>query len=284
MSLHWYPGHMAAALRAIRENAGLVDVIVEVTDARAPAITRDPALAKISSKPRVIALAKADLAETGVTLRWAERLRREGTPAYPVNARTGEGVIDLLKGCKPLLGERARRRRAGSVGGALRVMVVGVPNVGKSSLINRMTSGRSARTGAAPGVTRGKQWVRTAEGLEVLDLPGTLRLRKVSPSDMFKLAILGIIPETSYDAYQMAIDTVCFLAAGHGPALAALVATAGESAAPSTGVPAGEVIAQIGRAKGFLVKGGGVDLLRTATWFLGCIREGKTGRLSLETP
>ncbi|MGE5484856.1 MAG: ribosome biogenesis GTPase YlqF [Ignavibacteriales bacterium] len=276
MSLHWYPGHMAAALRAIRENAKLVDVIIEVVDARAPAITRDPAVSKISSRPRVIALAKADLAETGVTRRWAERLRSQGTPAYPVNARSGEGVIDLLKGCKPLLGERARRQRAGSGGRALRVMVVGVPNVGKSSLINRMTSGRSARTGAAPGVTRGKQWVRTAEGLEVLDLPGVLRLGKVSSSDMFKLAVLGIIPETSYDPYQMALDTVRFLSAAHGAVLAALGATAGASAE--------EVIAGIGRAKGFLARGGEVDLVRTATWFLGQIREGKAGRLSLETP
>jgi len=280
LSPQWYPGHMASAMRAIRENTRLVDVVIEVVDARAPRISRDPGISRISSKPRVIALAKADLADPIATQQWIEQFKSEGTPAYPVDARSGEGVADLLRGCRLLFGERARQPASGGGGRPMRVMVVGVPNVGKSSLINRMTSGASARTGAMPGVTRGKQWVRTMEGIEVLDLPGVLRPGRIAGSESFKLALLGIIPETAYDPSDVMVRAIQYFSAGHDERHDGILAwiRAGEKGSPE------EALLTIGKRKGFLKKGGEIDVFRTAAWVINQVREGKAGRLSLETP
>ncbi|NPV71213.1 MAG: ribosome biogenesis GTPase YlqF [Firmicutes bacterium] len=278
MGRPWYPGHMAAALRAVRENARLVDVVVEVVDARGPETSRDPALSRvIGDKPRVIGMARADLADPPITDRWVKWFRSQDALAFPVDALTGAGVRDLLRGCREALGEREARLSRGGRPRPLRIMVAGVPNVGKSSLINRMTSSGSARTGAAPGITRGKQWIRAGEGIEVLDLPGILKHRETGAGAQVKLALMGIIPETTYDTYEMGLEAVALLATLRPEMLTAV--GVGDPAAPPE-----LIIDELGRKRGFLMRGGEVDRGKAALWMIKQLRDGRAGRFSLETP
>ena len=183
----------------------------------------------------------------------------------------------MLQGCREALGDRVTHLSRGGRRRPLRIMVAGVPNVGKSSLINRMTSSGAARTGAAPGLTRGKQWIRAAEGIEVLDLPGILKFRETGPGVNVKLALLGIIPETAYDPYEVAVEAVRLLSS----TVPGVVASLG---APDPAATPDQIIDELGRSRGCLMKGGGVDHQKAALWLIRQLREGKAGRFSLESP
>lgn len=278
MEVQWYPGHMAKALRVLEEYLPLIDVVVELLDARIPISSSNPELRRrIGGRPRIVALNKADLADPAATAEWVTAFRQSDAVAVAIEAQSGAGVSELLRLAVELAGARMARERArGRRPRAARFMIAGIPNVGKSSLINRLTGRGSARTGAHPGVTRGKQWVRVREDLELLDLPGVLWPKFEDPRVGFHLAATGAISEQVYDHYEVARRLARELVPLAGDAIAARF---GLAALPAT---AEELLREIGRRRGCLRSGGVVDEIAAADIFLREFRLGRLGRLTLE--
>lgn len=263
-----YPGHMAAARRALREHLSLVDVVLEVLDARVPASSRNPDLARLlGNKDRVLVLNKEDLADPDLTAVWLGVLRREGWPVLAVSAATGAGVASITDACAGVAAARPVRRWRKT----LRLMVAGMPNVGKSRLINVLVGRRVARTGKEPGVTRGRQWLRLAPGLELLDLPGVLYPGLKNPGVLWRLAAVGIL-ESEENETEVAEKVLAWLTLWYP----------GQVAARYGGAEGG--LEEVARRRGFLLPGGAPDLRRAASHVLKDFREGKLGRCTLDRP
>lgn len=267
---------MARALRTLRDKLKLVDVVVEVADARAPAASRNPRLAQlVGARPRLLVLTRVDLADPAATDGWLACLAARGEETVAVDARTGRGV----EGVRAWLLARRERQEGRAWRRPLRLVVVGVSNVGKSSLLNRLTGQRVARTGALPGVTRGEQWVRVAEGpeggVEALDLPGLLPPRP-EPGAATTLAAIGVLPWGQVP-YLEVVDRL----------LAALPDRGRLAVCKRYGVEWGsteDVLAAIARRRGFLLPGGEPDRERAARALVSDFQEGKLGRITLEWP
>jgi ribosome biogenesis GTPase A len=279
MSIQWFPGHMAKAKQLLSECIPLVDVVIELRDARIPISSANPLLAHmLGDKPRVIALTKPDLADELATAAFAAHFAREGIPCVAVNARAQRGMRELLGKTKQAVeGTLPRDRTSGRPLRAPRVMVAGIPNVGKSSLINALCQRKAARTGALPGLTRAKQWIRLDSGLEMLDTPGLLWPRLEDPDIAFRLAVTGAIGEGGFDNRELAERLVEFLALAYP---AALTARFGVGGAP--GLLAPDILHKIGERRGCLLAGGLVDLSRAADLLLQEFRLGKLGRFTLD--
>lgn len=278
MEVQWYPGHMAKTLRVLEEYLPLIDVVIDVRDARIPESSSNPELVRrIGGRPHLVALNKADLAEPAATEAWVRRLRADGAHAVAIEAQSGNGVKALLKLAGELAEPRLAREQAkGRRLRPARLMIAGIPNVGKSSLINRLTKRGSARTGALPGLTRGKQWVRISESLELLDLPGVLWPKFGDPQVGFRLAMTGAISEQVYDHYDVARRLVAELRSTVGDTIAARFDLA---QLPDS---AEETLDEIGRRRGCLRTGGAIDLTSAADILLREFRLGNFGRLTLE--
>ncbi|MBT9155754.1 MAG: Ribosome biogenesis GTPase A [Firmicutes bacterium] len=279
MSIQWFPGHMAKAKQLLAECIPLVDVVIELRDARIPLSSNNPLLAQmLGGKPRVIALTKPDLADERRTSAFAARFEREGVVCVAVNARDNRGTRELLKIAKQTAERIIPRDRAN--GRALRtprLMVAGIPNVGKSSLINALCQRKAARTGALPGLTRAKQWIRLASGLEILDTPGLLWPRLDDPDIAFRLAVTGAIGEGGFDRFELAEHLVQFLVREY-PAV--LSERYGIDVASETDATC--ILTAIGERRGCLALGGQVDLARVADLVLAEFRLGKMGRFTLD--
>lgn len=281
-------GHMARALADIRENLKAVQVVLEVADARIPWTSRNPHLGRLlGGKARILVLNKADLAGEEGVRRWIEYFRGRGLTAAAVDAVTGHGTERLLAAARAAVAQRgspaSARTAAAGAGGRpvaerpLRAMIVGIPNVGKSSLLNRLAGGARARTGARPGVTRGKQWVR-AGTLQLLDLPGVLPPYLRNREALAKLAVTAAVGPESVPSEEAALALVAILReqAPRELELAyGLASELGEAAA---------VLEAIGRRRGCLLAGGRVDLERAAEAVLKDFRAGRLGRVTLEDP
>ncbi len=277
----WYPGEMARTRRLIRENLPLVGLVIEVADARAPRATRHPDLRRLTpGRPILTVLSKADLADPGATRRWLDALSRDSGPeraAVAFAAGSRAPAREVLR----LAPELARTRGPRS---PVRAMVVGLPNVGKSTLINRLVGRAAAGTGDRPGVTRGKQWLRAGEGLELLDLPGILVPGSVPRRAGLLLALLGVLPDHAYDSLEVArwaldlLERADRLPPEVGPA-------DGEegSGDPNLGVR-DDLLARYALARGHLKAGGLPDLERAARSLIGALRLGRLGRLTYEFP
>lgn len=256
----------------MRENLALADLVLELLDARLPASSRDPGLDRLlRGRARLVVLNKADLADPHVTREWLSWLADHGQPAVAFNATSPHGVHRLLTAVR----KHAGRPRTGR---ALRLMVVGIPNVGKSSLLNRLAGRARAATGDFPGITRGKQWITLAPGLELLDLPGVLPPRPPRGEAGYRLAASGALREGVFDAEEVAAWLLAWLAArssgrrGLGQAYGEGVLTAAS------------MLEAVGRVRGCLGSGGEVDRLRAAALVLRDFRAGRLGRHSLERP
>ncbi|HAI20762.1 MAG TPA: ribosome biogenesis GTPase YlqF [Clostridiales bacterium UBA8153] len=274
------PGHMARAQRKAQQLGPLVDVILEVLDARAPLATGSPAAASLAARrPAFTVMTHADLAEPVTTGAWLRHYAARGRPAFAVDAITGEGIPKLRRGLSELhSGLAAGWQQRGLRERPLRAMVVGVPNVGKSSLLNRLARRALARTGAKPGITRGEQWLRGGEGLELLDLPGMLPARAGDADARRMLTVIGVLTPAKEEALELA---GWFLSEGR-PALAAAIAgRAGAAYQPGQTI---EFIRELGRRRGRLLPGGEVDLEATALGFIRELASGQLGRCSLEAP
>ncbi|MDP2858256.1 MAG: ribosome biogenesis GTPase YlqF [Bacillota bacterium] len=270
----WYPSHVARAKKEIRQNLRLVDVVFEIVDARIPRSSRIAAMKQLlGQKQSVIALNKADLADPAVTSRWVQHFAELGHEATVVNAKTGQGVPELIARA------RTGSQRASTGQRRLRpyrAMAVGIPNVGKSSLLNRLAGRRSARTGERPGITRGRQWIRVAEDLELLDMPGILWPEHATDEATDLLCITGALPDETFDVEVVASRL-----------LGRLGGTAPEALTERYGVLPGapeEALTAIARQRGLLATGGVPDTKRAAQALLADFRSGRLGRVSLEEP
>lgn len=278
-AINWYPGHMAKTRRMLAENLKMIDVVVEVIDARAPLASRNPDFDDLfSGKARVVLLNKSDLADGNATKRWISYYNRSGIEAAGVSATGGSAkkIVTALieKAAKP----RVEAMKAKGVNKVVRCMIVGIPNVGKSTLINRMAGETRAEVGDRPGVTRGKQWVRISPYLELMDTPGML-WPKLEDQELAKhLAFLGSIKDEIMDSEELATDLLSLLQR-MVPAL--LTERFGKLASDT---PAEELLNAVCRSRGFLLRGGELDAERASHVALDEFRAGKIARVTLEQP
>ncbi|HHY59189.1 MAG TPA: ribosome biogenesis GTPase YlqF [Clostridia bacterium] len=280
MDIQWYPGHMAKAKRILAEQIKLVDVVLEVRDARIPASSGNPDLKKLlGNKKSLIVLNKADLAEEAATQAWLSFFAGRGEQAVALAARPEE-VKALPVVIRELAREQVRKWQSqGLRSRPIRVMVVGIPNVGKSSLINGIIRRSSARTGDQPGVTRGTQWVRIRRDLELLDTPGILWPKFDSPQTGLLLAVTGAIKEDVLDPVEVAQAFLALIRERFPGLLAAIYGLVDEPS--QTGW---DLLQALGRRWGLLQAGGIVDEVKTARRLLQEFRKGKLGRMTLEMP
>ncbi len=278
--IQWFPGHMAKARRQVAEQIKLADVVLEVVDARAPRATANPDLEEIAAgKPRVVVLGKADLADPDATRAWVRELGGSDREAVALDAVRGKGTGELLGAVRRLFQpELARLTLKGRLPRAARAMILGMPNVGKSSVINRLAGGRKAAVGDRPGITRGQQWIRLNKEVDLLDTPGILVPRIRRQSEGIVLAAIGMVKEEVFRADWVAgavLPLVWQMASG---ALEERLGLKQLAADPQTNLVA------MAWAKGLIRPGGQPDPERAAHLFLRELRDGRLGRLTFERP
>ena len=280
-TINWYPGHMKKATRMMEDSLRLVDAVVELRDARIPNSSRNPDVERIvGSKPRLIVLNRADQADAAATALWKKALTGEGALALEMDCKSGRGVNAFPAAARSLLKEKIERAEAkGQVGKALRFMVLGVPNVGKSSFINRLAGRKAAETSDRPGVTRGKQWITLNFGILLLVTPGILWPKFESPEVGYSLAWTGAINDNILDVELVACRLLERLRELYPGAIEARY-----KFTPDPEAPGYELLEAAARKRGFLISGGEVNTERMAHVLLDEFREGKLGRMTLERP
>lgn len=279
--IQWFPGHMTKAKRMMESQIKLVDVVVEMFDARIPRSSTNPMLQDIlGSKPKVIALNKLDMADKAQTDLWVEKIKNSGLPVCKLDCATGKGVKQLISAiqlaAKPVIDKWLKK---GVRNRPVRVMIVGIPNVGKSTLINRLVGKNKVMAADRPGVTRGQQWVTIAKGLELLDTPGVLWPKFEDPSVGFALAATGAIKEDVFDresAVELLID---FLLKNYPQELATKYAVSLED-----GDDVNAVMAKIATSRGCLKAGGLLDIDKVVQLVLRDFRAGRIGRFTIDKP
>lgn len=281
-SIQWFPGHMAKTRRMISDSLRLTDAVVELLDARVPHASANPELSRlIKNKPHIVLLGKADSADPEVTRAWLRALEGRGTPAIAADCRSGKGLERFEPTVrKALSGLLERRSARGMVGGGLRLMVVGIPNVGKSSLINRLAGSRRAKVEDRPGVTRGRQWVALSGGIELLDTPGVLWPKFEDQEVAQHLAFVGSVKDDVLDLEALSSCLLALLAKDYPRQLSERYRLEPEKMAPD----GYELLLQVARARGMLLPGGALNTERAAITVLDEFRGGSLGRISLERP
>ena len=281
-SIQWFPGHMAKTRRLMKYNLKYVDIVVELRDAKIPLSSGNPELpALIGGKKRVVLLNKCDTADPEMTKQWLAWFKGEGIPALAVDSRSGKGLNGFLPLVREVLSELlARRAEKGVSGRPIRMMVVGIPNVGKSSFINRMAGSRRAKVEDRPGVTRDKQWVSVGGGVELLDMPGVLWPKFDDPAVGERLAVTGAVKDQVLDIELLAMRLLDWLRAEYPELLSRYKITP----ADAEGLSPYELLELVGRRRGMLVSGGEVNTERAAVTVLDEYRGGKLGCLTLEAP
>ncbi len=280
--VQWFPGHMAKTRRLITENLSHVDLVAELCDARIPAASRNPEMdALTKGKPRILLLNKADLADPDETARWMQYYQNQNLPCLAIDTKNGKGVGQITALARQLTDEKIQRRAQKGMHTCCRMMVVGIPNVGKSSLINRLAGNKSAKVEDRPGVTRGLQWVKVNADLELLDVPGVLWPKFEDPMVGQLLAFTGAVKDQVVDVEELAMLLAWALRHRYPQALCnryRFTLDELESAADSY-----DLLELIGRKRGMLMSGGQINLQRAATMLLDEYRGGVLGRLSLES-
>ena len=281
MTIQWFPGHMTKAQRMIEENLKLVDAVCEILDARIPRSSRNPDIDRLAGdKPRLVILNRIDLADPAVTARWKKYFEAQGLAILETDARTGKGVNGFAPAVRRLLADKLREYEAkGQVGRPLRVMILGIPNVGKSTFINKVAGRKAAIAGDKPGVTRGKQWINIDAGLDLLDTPGILWPKFDSQEVGEMLAITNAIKADVLDKETLAANFMLRLRQMYPQAIRDRY-----KFDPDPDMNGFELLEQAAKKRGFLVSRGEYDIERMANTLLGEYHEGKLGRLSLEMP
>ena len=280
MVIQWYPGHMAKARRLLKENLKLVDVVIELLDARIPSSSRNPDINELTGeRPRLVILNKSDLADPVLNERWRKYFSADGTPTLAVDSMHGRGVREVPALVQQLAAAKIDSLvAAGRRPRAARCMVLGIPNVGKSFFINRLVGQKAAKTGDKPGVTRGQQWIRLASNLDLMDTPGILWHKFHDQEVGFRLAVTGAIKDEVYDTYAVSAKLAVWLAENHPEQL--------RERYHLDELPVEEeaLLDRIGAKRGYIVSGGAVDRLKAAAIVLKEFREGILGRYTLDLP
>lgn len=278
MSINWYPGHMVKAKREIAENVKLVDIVAILLDARAPFSCRNPELERIARRKQIIiVLNKMDLASPLATRQYVQALQKEGFPTAAIDSTSGRGAKEVIQVIKTAYQEQAndmiqRGRRVR----AARVMIVGVPNIGKSTFLNCLAGKKVARTGAKPGITRGKQWIRVREDIEFMDTPGLMWPKVEVEEQGLKLAVLNIVGENAYNEEDVALYLIRTLVKLDPQALLE------HFKLESLNKSEPELLQDMARNRGHLLKGGLLDTDKTCIMLLQDFRKGNMGRISLD--
>lgn len=280
--INWFPGHMTKALRMIQADLKQVDAVCEIIDARIPVSSRNPELDQIvGSKPRLMILNRCDLADPAVTKQWVRYFREKKHPVIETDSKSGRGVAAFPGAVRELLKDRLRQyAEKGQTGRVIRVMVAGVPNVGKSTFINKVAKRKAAAASDRPGVTRGRQWISVDRGLELLDTPGVLWPKFDDPKVGLDLAFTGAVKDEVLDTEQLAAALLTELRKNYS----ALIAERYGPGAAEADRQGWELLEAAARRRGFLISGGEADTLRMSAILLDEFRGGKIGKISLETP
>lgn len=280
-TIQWFPGHMTRTRRRIVDKLPLVDLVVEIIDARIPVSSRNPELDSIiGNKPRLVVMNKTDIADESATKAWLAHFAANGVPALAVDCKSGRGVQRFVPLLRELLQDKiVAWEQRGMMNRALRVMVVGIPNCGKSSFINRMTKGGKAKAEDRPGVTRDQQWFVVEGGAQLLDTPGVLWPKFEDQTVAQRLAYTGAIRDEVLDSEELACGLLEILHKQYEPMLRERYKLTGELPEDSY-----ELLQLIGRKRGMLVSGGEVNTERASIMLLDEFRGGKLGRITLELP
>ena len=279
--VQWFPGHMAKTRRLIKESLSLVDGVTEIIDARIPNSSSNPELEElINGKPRIVLLNKCDLADKNTTNQWIEYYKNKGIRAIPVDCRTGKGLNNYKAAVRDVLKDVIKKNEdRGMPGKALRIMVVGIPNTGKSSFINRMAGSAKAKVADKAGVTRSNQWFNIGNGIELLDTPGVLWPKFDDPKVGDRLAFIGSVKDEILDIETLAIRLLEVMKNDYPDRLAERY-----KIADFTDKEAWEILEIIGKKRSMMIKGGEIDFERVSVMLLDEYRGGKLGAISLEKP
>lgn len=285
-NIQWFPGHMTRTKRQIEKSLKMVDIVAEILDARIPVSSRNPILGKlIGNKPRLILMNKSDMADSAVTARWIAYYKEKGIKAIALDCKTGKGVNNFMPAIREVLQEQIARWEAkGMTGRPIRVMVVGIPNVGKSSLINKMCRGGNAGKADVqdrPGVTRQNRWFTIGKGFELLDTPGVLWPKFDDPIVGERLAFTGAVKDDVVDVEGLASRLLEVLRDTYPQAMTARYKLEGTDLSQMQGY---ELLELVGRKRGFLISGGEINTERAAITVLDEFRSGKLGKITLELP
>ena len=279
MKIQWYPGHMTKAKRQMQEDIKLIDLVIELVDARLPLSSRNPDIDKLgANKSRLILLNKADLANEGANKKWAEFFREKGFYVVEINSKSGAGIKSInavvLEACKEKI-ERDRRR--GILNRPVRAMVVGIPNVGKSTFINAYAGKACTKTGNKPGVTKGKQWIRLNKNLELLDTPGILWPKFEDERVGINLALAGSINDDILNISELALFFIKFMKKNYSALFTSRYNVNLENEPL-------EILKEIALLRGCKLKGDELDLEKASNILVDDFRSGKIGRITLEMP
>lgn len=281
MNIQWYPGHMTKTRRMMEEDLKLVDAVCEILDARIPISSRNPDIDAIcGKKPRMVILNRIDMADPDLVSRWSSYFKAKGMAVIRTDCKSRRGINTFAPAVRQLLAEKLQRyAEKGQVGRPLKLMVVGIPNVGKSTFINQIAGRKGAKAENRPGVTRGKQWVPVDKTLELLDTPGILWPKFEDPNVGVRLGFTGAIRDDVMDMEDLASRLMAYLGAHYPDAL-----TERYKIAVEPGEQGWELLEKAGRKRGFLMSGGEVNTERMARILLDEYRAGKLGRFTLELP
>lgn len=280
--IQWFPGHMAKTRRLIAANLSLVDAVVEILDARTPLSSRNPEMDSMTSgKPRMILLNKCDIADEKATQKWIGYFKKLNMTSIAVDCKSGKGLksfMPILKG-SVLIELMEKRKNNGMTGAPVRLMVLGIPNVGKSSFINKMAGSRRAKVEDRPGVTRSKQWVKIENNTELLDMPGVLWPKFEDQQAAIRLAFTGAISDDILDIETLSMKLLSFLAENYPNSLKERYKI--EFDENTSGI---ELLEKVGKKRGMMISGGEINTERAAITVLDEYRSGKLGRVTLEMP
>ena len=291
-NINWFPGHMAKTRRQITEDLKLIDVVVELLDARIPISSQNPDIAQIiSKKKKIVVLNKGDLADDNKNKQWLEYFQKRGIPAVITDSNSGKGIKEVIKQAELIMkDELDKREEKGRTGRKIRIMILGIPNVGKSSFINRISKRTLAGVGNKPGVTKQKQWIRINEKIELLDTPGVLWPKFESEEVALHLCFTGSIKEEILDKLEIAYQLTKFLLENYRKNLCErykleekyIEETLAKEQPENNNIY--EIMLEIGRKRGCIISGGNIDEEKTARIILDEFKNGKLGKITLESP
>ena len=280
MKINWYPGHMKKTKESIKKNLPLIDIIYELLDARIPISSKNPDIdSLVGNKPRIIILNKSDLSDPDSNAKWQNQLSKNGTPSILINSLGNVGINDLIRKSNELMCEkREKLEKKGIINKSIRIMIVGIPNVGKSTLINNLSGRKGAKTGNLPGVTKGNQWIKLKGNLELLDTPGILWPKFEDEEIGLNLAFTGAIKDEILD-----IETLSYRLIEKLVIICPLLLEERYNIIVS-GKTTDEIFIEIGKRRGCILKGGEIDFSKTSNIIIDDFRKGRIGRITLELP